>query len=83
MDSLSVMGYEARKNPFRSLIPDISFIHFNREEDLEHITKKTAAVILDTIQGDAGCILPKTNYLAKVRKCRDEMGTLLIVSPLL
>lgn len=79
MGALSVMGYEERKKPFRPLIPDIRFIEFNIESDLQHITKKTAAVILETIQGGAGFIEPKHDYLEKVRKRCNETGALLIL----
>ncbi|NJB72296.1 acetylornithine/succinyldiaminopimelate/putrescine aminotransferase [Saonia flava] len=79
MGSLSVMGHEERKSAFRPLIPDISFITFNDESDLEKITLKTAAVILETIQGGAGFIVPKNDYLKKVRKKCHETGTLLIL----
>ncbi len=79
MGSLSVMGFEKRKRAFRPLLTDVSFIQFNAEEDLEQITTKTAAVILETIQGGAGFILPKLNYLEKVRKRCTEVGALLIL----
>ncbi|RDY62002.1 aspartate aminotransferase family protein [Flagellimonas nanhaiensis] len=79
MGSLSLMGYEERKSAFRPLVPDIRFIEFNQEEDLEKITVQTAAVVLETIQGGAGFILPKDGYLKKVRKRCDEVGALLIL----
>src|SRR6056297_2446556 len=79
MGSLSLMGYEERKGSFRPLIPDIAFIHFNIAQDLERITEKTACVVLETIQGGAGFILPENNYLEKVRKRCDEVGALLIL----
>ena len=79
MGSMSVMGYEERKQAFRPLLPDVRFITFNKEEDLELITLKTAGVILETIQGGAGFIEPKNNYLAKVRAKCDEVGALLIL----
>lgn len=79
MGSLSVSGYEERKSIFRPLIPDIHFIDFNSEEDLLKITDKTAAVILETIQGGAGFILPSESYLEKVRKRCDQTGSLLIL----
>lgn len=79
MGSLSLMGYEERKSAFRPLIPDVSFIKFNVEADLEQITEKTAAVILETIQGGAGFILPENGYLAKVRERCDQVGALLIL----
>ena len=79
MGSLSLMGFEERKSAFRPLIPDVSFIQFNLEQHLERITEKTAAVVLETIQGGAGFILPENDYLAKVRKRCDATGTLLIL----
>jgi len=79
MGSMSVMGFEERKRAFRPLIPDVDFIEFNNEEDLIKITKKTACVILETIQGGAGFIEPKNDYLKKVRERCNKTGTLLIL----
>ncbi len=79
MGSLSVMGYEDRKKAFRPLLPDVRFIEFNNEADLKHITTRTACVILETIQGGAGFIEPRNNYLENVRKKCNETGTLLIL----
>ncbi|MDZ4147771.1 MAG: aspartate aminotransferase family protein [Flavobacteriaceae bacterium] len=77
--SMSVMGYEERKRAFRPLLPDVRFITFNNAEDLEKITDKTAGVILETIQGGAGFILPENDYLKKVRQRCTEVGALLIL----
>ena len=79
MGSLSVTGYEARKRAFRPLIPDVNFIEFNNVADINKITEKTAAVILETIQGGAGFILPENNYLKKIKKRCDVTGALLIL----
>ena len=79
MGSLSIMDFEERKAPFRPLIPDVSFIRFNAAADLEKITEKTAAVVLETIQGGAGFILPEDGYLKKVRHRCDETGALLVL----
>lgn len=79
MGSLSLMGYEERKGAFRPLIPDVSFIHFNIAAELKRITTKTACVILETIQGGAGFIVPKNNFLEKVRKRCDQVGALLVL----
>ena len=79
MGSLSIMGYEERKKPFRPLIPDVKFIEFNNEEDLYNITAKTAAVVLETIQGSAGFVEPINAYLTKVRKRCNDVGALLIL----
>ena len=79
MGAMSVMGYEERKRAFRPLIPDVRFIEFNNETDLNHITEKTAGVILETIQGGAGFIVPQNDYLKKVAdRCR-EVGALFIL----
>ena len=77
--SLSLMDYEERKAPFRPLLPEISHVTFNYEPHLKHITDKTACVILETIQGGAGFIEPKNNYLTKVRERCNEVGALLIL----
>ncbi|MCR9264735.1 MAG: aminotransferase class III-fold pyridoxal phosphate-dependent enzyme [Flavobacteriaceae bacterium] len=79
MGSLSIMGFEERKSAFRPLLPDVRFINFNAVEDLEKITDKTAAVVLETIQGGAGFILPQNGYLQKVRERCNEVGALLIL----
>ena len=79
MGSMSVMGFEERKQAFRPLIPDVDFISFNNKDHLNQITPKTAAVILETIQGGAGFVEPDGNYLTKVRTRCDEVGALLIL----
>lgn len=79
MGSMSIMGFEERKRAFRPLIPDVDFITFNSEEDLKKITKRTAGVVLETIQGGAGFVQPENDYLKKVRKRCDEVGALLIL----
>jgi len=77
--SMSIMGVEDRKQQFRPLIPGTKFIEFNNIKDLEKITSQTACVILETIQGGAGFILPENEYLGKVRKRCTEVGALLIL----
>lgn len=77
--ALSLMGCEARKNPFRPLLPDVAFITFNNEADLEKITHRTAAVLLETIQGSAGFVTPAPGYLQKMRNRCTETGALLIL----
>ena len=79
MGSMSVMGYEDRKNAFKPLIPDCFAVSFNNEADLIKITSATAAIILETIQGGAGFIQPESDYFKKVRQRCDETGTLLIL----
>ena len=79
MGSLSVMGFEERKQVFRPLIPDVDFITFNNETDILKITTKTAGVILESIQGGAGFIQPENGFLTKIKKRCDEVGALLII----
>jgi acetylornithine aminotransferase len=77
--ALSLMDYEERIAPFRPLVGDISHIQFNEETCLNVITKTTAAVVLETIQGGAGFILPSNGYLKRVKKRCEEVGALLIL----
>ena len=79
MGSMSVMGFEERKQIFRPLIPDVDFITFNNEEDLQKITTKTAGIILETIQGGAGFIQPHNDFLKKVRQRCTEVGAMMIL----
>lgn len=79
MGSMSVMGFEERKQVFRPLIPDVDFITFNNEDDLQKITTKTAGILLETIQGGAGFIQPQNDFLKKVKARCDEVGALLIL----
>ncbi|MBC7557358.1 MAG: aspartate aminotransferase family protein, partial [Chryseobacterium sp.] len=77
--ALSVSGNEYHKREFRPLLPLVDFIGFNEEKDLEKITEKTACVILETIQGAAGFLLPEEQYLKKLKKKCEETGALLIL----
>ena len=77
--ALSVSGNEVHKREFRPLLPNINFIEFNNFEDLEQITEKTAGVILETIQGAAGFLMPENDYLVKLKARCEEVGALLIL----
>jgi acetylornithine aminotransferase len=77
--ALSLLGSEHQKVGYRPLLPDTRFIQFNSLSDLENITTKTAAVLLETIQGGAGFILPENDYLKKVKERCDAVGALLIL----
>ena len=79
MGSMSVMGFEERKQIFRPLVPDVDFITFNNENDLQKITTKTAGIILETIQGGAGFIQPHNGFLQKVRERCTAVGALMIL----
>lgn len=77
--ALSVMGNEYYKQAYRPLLPGIRFIEFNNIDALEHICTDTAAVILETIQGEAGVRVPDEQFMQNLRKRCDETRTLLIL----
>lgn len=77
--ALSVSSNENKKYRFRPLLPDVKFLKFNQAEDLNQITEKTACVLIETIQGDAGIRIPTREYLQALRKKCDETGALLIM----
>ena len=77
--ALSLMSNEERVAPFRPVIGDIAFIDFNGDNYLQNITANTAAVVLETIQGGAGFILPQLDFLRNVKQRCKEVGALLIL----
>jgi len=76
--SMSVSGNESKKAPFRPLLPLVKFITFNDPVSLNLITEKTAAVIIEPIQGDAGVRIPQNDFLKALRAKCDQVGCLLI-----
>ncbi|OEK04272.1 aspartate aminotransferase family protein [Roseivirga misakiensis] len=76
--ALSVSGNEVKKNAFRPLLPDVKFLEFNNPDDLVGITERTAAVIIEPIQGDAGVRIADQNYLNSLRNRCTEVGAQLI-----
>ncbi|MDI1323282.1 MAG: aspartate aminotransferase family protein [Algoriphagus sp.] len=77
--SLSVGGNEVFKRAYRPLLPGISHIHYGSFSDLAKIDSDTAAVIIETIQGEAGIRVACKQYFHALRKRCDETGTLLIL----
>ena len=77
--SMSILGEEYPKSAFRPLIPNVNFIEYNNIEDINKITEKTAGVILETIQGSSGFVVPKNDYLKKVKKRCEEVGAKFIL----
>ena len=77
--ALSVMGNEYYKKAYRPLLPEIKFFNFNNEDDLLLISESTACVIVESIQGEAGVVVPTLAYLKKLRERCSETGTLLIM----
>lgn len=76
--ALSLMGTEVYKAKYRPLLPHCHRIEYNSEESLEEITGKTAAVVVEPVQGATGFVTPTNNWLHKLRARCDEMGALLI-----
>jgi len=76
--ALSVMGDEYFKTSFRPLLPDVRILEFNDLKALELISSKTAAVIIEPIQGEAGVRKANRDYIKNLRKICDDHGTILI-----
>ncbi|WP_040664523.1 aspartate aminotransferase family protein [Nafulsella turpanensis] len=77
--SLSVCGEEDFKRAFRPLIPGVRHIEYNLVDELRHINNNTAAVIIETIQGEAGVRFADPQYLQALRHRCTEVGALLIL----
>jgi acetylornithine/N-succinyldiaminopimelate aminotransferase len=76
--ALSVQGSEIYKNAFRPLLPDTFEAIFNDEKSLDVIDSKTACVIVEPVQGEAGIIFPENDFLLKIRDKCNNSGALLI-----
>lgn len=76
--SLSIMGNEEFKNAFRPLLPDTKQIEFNNTADFSQITEKTACVVVETIQGEAGAVVPTSDFLKKLSTHCKAVGSLLV-----
>ncbi|WP_036600874.1 aspartate aminotransferase family protein [Olivibacter sitiensis] len=77
--ALSLIGDEKFRTPFEPLLPNVEFIQYNDKDELDKIDENTAAVILESIQGEAGIRVPDLAYMQAVRKKCDETGALLIL----
>jgi len=77
--SLSIMGNEYWRNAFRPLLPGILHLTFNSMESLDYITERTACVVTETIQAEAGVIVPAKRWIQALRKKCDDTGALLIL----
>jgi acetylornithine/N-succinyldiaminopimelate aminotransferase len=76
--SLSVTGRNVYRDPFLPLLPDVAFLDFNDSSELGIIDHKTAAVIMEPIQGEGGIIEADQSWIQQVRKRCDDVGALLI-----
>ena len=80
MGALSMTGQNIKRDPFKPLIPNISFLPYGDEGALKKgISKRTAMVIIEPIQGEAGVIVPPSGFLKKVRERTSDVGALLAV----
>lgn len=77
--ALSIIGDEYWRNAFRPLLPGIHHATYNSFDDLQLITTKTACVIAETIQAEAGVNAPLKEWIQALRKRCTETGTLLIL----
>lgn len=77
--SMSVSDNEYRKNSFRPLLPDVHFLEWNNSKEIDKIDFKTACVVLETVQGDAGVRIPDIAFMQELRKRCTEVGALLIL----
>lgn len=77
--ALSLSGAESFKRNFRPLLPGISNIEHGKIEDLERITEKTAAIIIEVIGGESGVRVPSESYIKALRQRCTETGTLLVL----
>ncbi|MDX9770628.1 MAG: aspartate aminotransferase family protein [Tenuifilaceae bacterium] len=76
--ALSLMGNEGPKRSYRPLLPDVQHFDINCFEDLDRITTKTACVIIEPIQGEAGIVASNIDYLVALRERCTSMGALLV-----
>jgi acetylornithine/succinyldiaminopimelate/putrescine aminotransferase len=77
--ALSIMGDEYWRNAFRPLLPGIVQLNYNSFEDLEYISNQTACVIAETIQAEAGVLVPQKDWLKALHNRCNETGTLLVL----
>ncbi len=77
--ALSIQGGEEYKTAFRPLLSDVRQIRFNNFDDLELITQRTACVVSEVVQGEAGVIVPKEGYLEALSARCKSVGALLVI----
>lgn len=77
--ALSIIGDEYWRNAYRPLLPGIRHLRYNNRDDLDLISEKTACVIAETVQGEAGIIVPQEAWIQALRNRCTETGTLLVL----
>lgn len=76
--ALSLSGDETFKQNYRPLLPDIRHIRYRHWSDIEQITHRTAAVVMEVVAGEAGVRVPDATYLQVIRQRCTDVGALLI-----
>jgi acetylornithine/N-succinyldiaminopimelate aminotransferase len=76
--ALSILGGEYFKSEFRPLLPGITFLHYNSYDDLKFVTDKTACVVIEVMQSEAGVVEIYPGFLKALRERCNETGTLLV-----
>ena len=79
MGSLSITGQSAKQKPFEPLIGDVRFIDINTKSGVRKIKRKTAAVFLESIQGEGGVTPCDDEFLQAVRNKTIKSKTLLVM----
>ena len=78
--ALSITGQSSKREPFEPLLPDVSFVPFGEVPAMRKaVSKRTALVILEAIQGENGVVVPPAGYLREVRAICDKTGTLFAI----
>jgi acetylornithine/succinyldiaminopimelate/putrescine aminotransferase len=77
--SLSILGNEALKNAFRPLLPDVRMIEYNNYCHLEKISRRTACVVIELVQAEAGIVPVEAYFLRQMKKRCARDGVMIIV----
>ena len=77
--ALSVCGSESFKQAYRPLLPGVTHMRFNQPDDFSLIDEQTAAVVIETVQGEAGVRVADADYFSQLRQRCDDVGALLIL----
>lgn len=76
---LSLTGNTEYTRAFRPLLPDVNHLNYNNFEDIERISDKTACVVVEALQAEAGCVVPRPGFMQALRQKCNQTGTLLIL----
>jgi len=77
--AMSIMGDEAWRNAYRPLLPGIQHLTYNTWEAIDQITERTACIILETVQAEAGVRVPQKEWLQAIREKCTATGTLMVL----